>query len=82
MERRDLFKAAMAGGLALGAAARAKAQSGVHMPATHANTDSDVYIERDQPGQPHKGKVLVAIQPHNDDMPIYYAGVVAKHGKT
>ena len=77
MERRDLFKAAMAGGLAL-AATRAKAQSGVHMPATHARTDSEVYIERDKPGQPHKGKVLVAIQPHNDDMPIYYAGVVAK----
>ena len=78
MKRRDLMKAALAGGLALGAAARARAQSGVHMPATHANTDTEVYIERDQPGQPHKGKVLVAIQPHNDDMPIYYAGVVAK----
>src|ERR1035438_8903958 len=40
--------------------------------------ESDIFIERDQPGQPHKGKVLAAIQPHNDDIPLYAAGTVLK----
>ncbi|HET9487567.1 MAG TPA: PIG-L family deacetylase [Chryseosolibacter sp.] len=38
----------------------------------------DVVIERYQPGQPHKGKVLAAIQPHCDDIPLFAAGTVAK----
>jgi len=38
----------------------------------------DMVIERDVPGQPHKGKVLAAIQPHSDDIPNYAAGLVAK----
>lgn len=78
MKRRSLLKSAVAAGVAAGTAPGLKAQRGVHMPATHAGTDTELYIERDRPGQPHKGKVLVAIQPHNDDMPIYYAGVTAK----
>ena len=40
--------------------------------------DKDLVIERDVPGQPHKGKVLAAIQPHADDTPLYSAGLVAK----
>ena len=38
----------------------------------------DLVIERNNPGQPHKGKVLLAIQPHSDDVPLYCAGTVAK----
>jgi LmbE family N-acetylglucosaminyl deacetylase len=38
----------------------------------------DVVIERYQPGQPHKGKVLAAIQPHCDDISLFAAGTVAK----
>src|SRR5512144_1706157 len=38
----------------------------------------DLFVERDAPGQPHKGKVLAAIQPHSDDIPIFAAGTVAK----
>lgn len=38
----------------------------------------DLVIERNQPGKPHRGKVLAAIQPHSDDVPIYCAGTVAK----
>jgi LmbE family N-acetylglucosaminyl deacetylase len=38
----------------------------------------DLVIEHDLPGQPHKGKVLAAIQPHSDDIPIFAAGTVAK----
>ncbi len=35
-------------------------------------------IERPVPGKPHKGKVLLAIQPHSDDITLYAAGTVAK----
>ncbi|MFC1552493.1 PIG-L deacetylase family protein [Candidatus Latescibacterota bacterium] len=38
----------------------------------------DLKIERDRPGQPHKGRVFAAIQPHIDDVPLYCAGLVAK----
>jgi len=37
-----------------------------------------VTIERKQPGKPHKGKRLAAIQPHCDDIPIFAGGTVAK----
>ena len=37
-----------------------------------------VFIERVVPGRPHAGKVLAAIQPHADDIPIFAAGTVAK----
>ncbi|GAG31822.1 unnamed protein product, partial [marine sediment metagenome] len=40
--------------------------------------DKNLVIERAVPGQPHKGKVLAAIQPHADDIPLYAAGTVAK----
>ena len=35
-------------------------------------------IERKQSGKPHKGKMLAAIQPHCDDVPIFAAGTVLK----
>ena len=35
-------------------------------------------IERAVAARPHAGKVLAAIQPHSDDIPIFAAGVVAK----
>jgi LmbE family N-acetylglucosaminyl deacetylase len=35
-------------------------------------------IERRRSGQPHKGKVLAAIQPHCDDIPIFAGGTVLK----
>jgi len=39
---------------------------------------SDLVIERARPGKPHRGKVLAAIQPHSDDVPLYCGGTVAK----
>jgi LmbE family N-acetylglucosaminyl deacetylase len=36
------------------------------------------FFERSQPGQPHKGKVLAAIQPHSDDVALLCGGTVAK----
>ena len=39
---------------------------------------TEVQIERAQQGSPHAGKVLAAIQPHADDIPIFAAGLVLK----
>jgi len=39
---------------------------------------SEVTVERNVPGKPHSGKILAAIQPHSDDIPIFAAGTVAK----
>lgn len=38
----------------------------------------DVVIEKDQSGKPHKGKVLLAVHAHLDDIPYYCAGTCAK----
>src|SRR6476469_4024344 len=39
---------------------------------------SDIFLERGAAGQPHKGKVLLALQAHSDDIPLSAAGTVAK----
>jgi LmbE family N-acetylglucosaminyl deacetylase len=79
MERRKFLGEVIAGGafitggIGVGGAPRAYAsQSNAIMPA------EDLIVERDAAGQPHKGKVLAAIQPHSDDIPIFAAGTVAK----
>ena len=41
-------------------------------------TSASPIFERPQPGAPHKGKVLAAIQPHSDDIALLCAGTVAK----
>ena len=38
----------------------------------------EVVVEKFQNGKPHAGKVLAAIQPHCDDIPIFAGGTVAK----
>ena len=43
-----------------------------------AGAQGVVVVERDLPDKPHAGKVLVAIQPHADDIPIFAGGLVAK----
>ncbi len=39
---------------------------------------SEVVFERPAQGTPHKGKVLLAVQAHSDDIPLVAAGTVAK----
>jgi len=73
MDRRKFIGGGMAGGLAVAPAAAAP-----QMSLRGVSEKADVFIERDQPGQPHKGKVLAAIQPHADDIPLFAAGTVAK----
>jgi LmbE family N-acetylglucosaminyl deacetylase len=38
----------------------------------------NVFVERAAEGTPHKGKVLLAVQAHSDDIPLMASGVVAK----
>lgn len=43
-----------------------------------AAPEPEITVERDRPGRPFAGKVLAAIQPHADDIPIFAAGTVLK----
>jgi LmbE family N-acetylglucosaminyl deacetylase len=61
---------------ALGAAATAHAQQSAEPPEYTAH--GGLVVERARSGRPHEGKVLAAIQPHSDDIPIFAAGTVAK----
>jgi len=38
----------------------------------------EVIVEKDQPGQPHDGKVFAAVHAHLDDVPYYAGGLCAK----
>jgi len=40
--------------------------------------DTEIQIERIVPGKPHAGKVVAAIQPHADDLPLFAGGLVLK----
>ena len=75
MERRHFIAGA-------GMLAAAQAQAQQH-EAEAGGTGSTSYgvnvtIERKVAGRPHQGKVLAAIQPHCDDIPIFAAGTILK----
>jgi LmbE family N-acetylglucosaminyl deacetylase len=60
--------------MAAGATGRwARAQQQAPAPAA-----GRVVLERSMPGQPHSGKVLLAVQAHSDDIPLSASGTVAK----
>ncbi len=67
MQRREFFTAMLCS-LALSRSRSAKAQGAA----------PDVYLERLEHETPHKGKVLLAVQAHSDDIPLFAAGTVAK----
>ena len=61
-------------------AAYANARSGYNpfgTPDYYTYAD-DLTVERSQPGKPHRGKVLAAVQAHSDDIPLFAGGLVAK----
>ncbi len=67
----------------LGASAQAQNQPNSLHEAEAGGTGSvsytvDVVIERARSGKPHQGKVLAAIQPHCDDIPIFAGGTILK----
>jgi LmbE family N-acetylglucosaminyl deacetylase len=67
MERRDLFKGALAAGLL-----------STPQLSTQTAPTTEVVIEHAVPGRPHQGKVLALITPHLDDGPFFACGTVAK----
>jgi LmbE family N-acetylglucosaminyl deacetylase len=69
--KRSEFIARVAGGAFAVSAAGAAGDEGPFAA-------TEVQIERAQPGKPHAGKVLAAIQPHADDLPLFAGGLVLK----
>src|SRR5262249_57877565 len=68
-DRRDVFTTALAG----------TCTAFLHAQDSRvADTAPDAPLERPAKGTPHKGKVLLAVQAHADDIPLVAAGVVAK----
>jgi len=79
MKRRSFVSDFLVGGALLGARGYAVPQHGDSPPQASLSTITDgVFIERSASGRPHAGKVLAAIQPHTDDIPIFAGGTVAK----
>ncbi len=67
MRRRDFLTTIMAGTALLRPRSTAAQESA-----------RAVFLERAATGTPHKGKVLLAVQAHSDDIPLTSAGTVAK----
>jgi LmbE family N-acetylglucosaminyl deacetylase len=75
MERRHFI----GGASALLAGGQAQAQKELQASGTGSTSYTvEPVIERRAPGKPHQGKVLAAIQPHCDDIPIFAGGTVLK----
>lgn len=80
MKRREFFGSALAGG-AIGlpfASGAERNSTEVGGKEQFFRADEEVVIERPVPGKPHAGKVLAAIEPHVDDVPVFAGGTVAK----
>jgi LmbE family N-acetylglucosaminyl deacetylase len=77
MERRKFISNSLAGGILLGGAPANPQVASTSEPADFF-AHGDLVIERPVPGKPHLGKVLAAIQPHSDDLPIFAAGTIIK----
>ena len=91
MKRKEFIQTGLATGALMGSSFWASAAGRAHMenrqPAGndkkltpwgyHVNYE-EVRIEKPREGKPHQGKVLMAIQPHSDDIPLSAGGLVAK----
>ena len=79
MKRRKFIGHTAAGGaIAGGIMGLSNPQSVYATPSNYLMYTDDLVIERDVPGQPHKGKVLAVIHEHGDDIPLKCAGLTAK----
>lgn len=72
MHRRGFLGAGVAGSMFAGSAAASQA------PRQWGAEKGQPFLERNQSGKPHQGKMLAVIQPHNDDVPLFAAGTVLK----
>jgi len=70
MLRRNFCTTLVSAG-ALGRLARAQTQTPTPVPGIPV-------LERSLQGQPHTGKILLAVQAHSDDIPLFASGTVAK----
>ena len=80
IKRREFIGGALAGsalGLPFAGSAQNKSAAGDAKEYLYRTSD-EVVIEKAAPGKPHAGKVLAAIEPHVDDVPIFAGGTVAK----
>jgi LmbE family N-acetylglucosaminyl deacetylase len=79
MRRRDFVGDFLVAGASLSTRAFATPQQPGSPPQSPPSTAAEgVFIEHPAFGKPHTGKVLAAIQPHTDDIPIFAGGTVAK----
>ena len=75
MQRRDFFQSSLLAGMMQEAPAPREYQAGGTGSLSY---QTEVTVEKAAPGKPHRGKVLAAIQPHCDDIPIFAGGTVLK----
>jgi LmbE family N-acetylglucosaminyl deacetylase len=76
MNRRTFLQTALAAGVPLSRPARETSQQSE--PLWQFEAHEPLVIERPRTGKPRAGQVLVAIQPHADDIPLFAAGTVFK----
>jgi LmbE family N-acetylglucosaminyl deacetylase len=76
MNRRTFLQTALAAGVPLSLPARQAAQSSA--PLKQFDAHEPLVVERPRSGRPREGQVLVAVQPHSDDIPLFAAGTVFK----
>jgi LmbE family N-acetylglucosaminyl deacetylase len=72
MKRREFLEAAAVG------ASTVHSQSAGSQFDRSSDTRHAISIEKALEGRPYAGKVLMAVQPHADDIPLFAAGTVAK----
>lgn len=82
MKRKDFLQKGLTAGAVLGSSAY-MTTSKTNQETTSSEKEQELFeddlvIERARTGRPHEGKVLVAIQPHSDDIPLFAGGTVAK----
>jgi LmbE family N-acetylglucosaminyl deacetylase len=80
MKRRKFISDNLALGAAISGGYTTMAFSAPQGPGKHDQDKkgNEIFIEKTAEGKPHEGKVLAVIQPHNDDIPLFAAGTVAK----
>ena len=79
MKRRDFIADFLVGGALLNThGSNIPQHAGPPPQAAVPAITEGVFVERSASGKPHAGKVLAAIQPHTDDIPIFAGGTVAK----
>lgn len=84
MKRKDFLQKGLATGALIGSSSWASGQTKMQnetekkVPWGFNVEYREVKIEKPVDGKPHKGKILLAIQPHSDDIPLSAGGLVAK----